>query len=422
MDRLLTFLVSIFEWIALLSFPLILLGYHYRRYINSVIILSGIMSLVSILLHASVKNLSILIILQMIILLFFVRFLFRANIIETFVISSVGYGFYILIQSVVVEITIPMLGHKYYQLFESINLKFTLQILTFIFVALLCYFMQRYNYQLDELRIQIKAKSIQKKYKLIMMINSMLTFLIVSLIIFIVLAEEMTYKYVLSLVIIVVLFIILSIFIVIHTQIQQKRLIEAKKYYLDQEEQVATIVENLKKNYQGHFQAIIKLNERESSSLSKEYVEKHHLHQGICPSLLQSNLRTGLEGLDELLYSFLINKRKLGRLLGVTINVTSDIQCEIHTTLQHVRNLSLIIDDLIMIYYQAPAYSTKTIHFHVEAKPHETLYVISGDIEIEEKKHPNLKLFDALFQFKQHDSIVDSELKPVRLSIRCPLT
>ncbi|WP_025027087.1 hypothetical protein [Caldalkalibacillus mannanilyticus] len=417
-----TLIVSIFEWIALLSFPLVLLGYHYRRYIRPVFIIAFSMSLFSELLRLTPMHVALIIAIQIIVLLVLVKVLYRAKNLETVVVTSIGYGFYIFIQMLFIEIVAQTFQYKYLQFFTTIHIKTVTQVLTFLFVALLSWLIYYQKYQLDELRYHITRSTMNKKYRDVLVLNSFLTFIFIVFIFFTMLAEEFAYKYTFILMIIIIMFFILAIFIILHTQFQMKRLIEAKKFYLDQEEQVATIVENLKKNYQGHFQAIIKLNERESSSLSKEYVEKHHLHQGICPSLLQSNLRTGLEGLDELLYSFLINKRKLGRLLGVTINVTSDIQCEIHTTLQHVRNLSLIIDDLILIYYQAPAYSTKTIHFHVEAKPHETLYVISGDIEIEEKKHPNLKLFDALFQFKQHDSIVDSELKPVRISIRCPLT
>jgi mevalonate kinase len=203
----------------------------------------------------------------------------------------------------------------------------------------------------------------------------------------------------------------------LHTQFQQKRIIEAKKFYLDQEQQTSTIVEKLKKDYERHFQSILKLYERGSGPLIKEYVEFHKLHKDTVPLLGQTNLRDDLEKLDELLYAFLINKRKLATLMGISITVSSNITWNSPSTLQQIRYLSIIIDDLIFLLYESPNSFKKDISFNVISTEKEKRFEISTLLVLDEKQNKHSKLVDALIQFKHNDAQVEFELNPIRLSI-----
>lgn len=51
MEYLITFLASAVEWLALLSFPILLLGYSYKKYLKYIVLLAGTMSLFSMALH-----------------------------------------------------------------------------------------------------------------------------------------------------------------------------------------------------------------------------------------------------------------------------------------------------------------------------------------------------------------------------------
>lgn len=140
------------------------------------------------------------------------------------------------------------------------------------------YLLKRYQYHLTDFRHFLKTHNQNHQFRAIVIINSLLTFLFICLSVFAMLTEQMNSKFSFVLYCVIILFIILSIYLILHTQFQVKHIIEAKKFYLDQEEQTAIIVEKLKTDYEDHFHAILKLCERESSTLLiKEYLENNRL-------------------------------------------------------------------------------------------------------------------------------------------------
>lgn len=419
MYYILTFLISLFEWIALLLFPIVLLGYYYKKYLGPIILLGMTMSILSLILHITTLHVSIIIAFQIITLLLLIRFTLRMNNLETFVVTSIGYGFYIFTQMIFIEIAAQSYGYQYLQFFTSIDIKTTIQVLTFVFVFLLCVIIQHFKYQLNELRYNLVNPYLNKKYRNILVSNSLLTFVFVCFIFFTMLAEEFSYKYMFILIILVILFIILASYLVLHTKFQTKRLIETKKFYLDQEQHIGMIVANLKKDYESHFQAISKLSEKENPQLVKEYIQKYQLSMKEPMWKPQTNLRSDLEQVDELVYTFLINKRKLANLLGVTINVTTNITADVPVTLRQIRNLSMAMDDLIFTLYKTPANIDKTIDFEVRTVGTEIQFLINSNINLDDPENSNLTLLDAILQFKKDNAVVHSNLKPVQLSITC---
>mgnify|MGYP001161939212 CR=1 FL=1 len=422
MDYLFTLVISLFEWIALLTFPVVFLGYPYRIYIKPILFLSVIMSVVSLLLRFTPLSTVFVIAVQILLLLCLVKWLYKVNSLETIVISSMGYGFYSFIQLLITEVVKSISTVNYFKiLFSFSNLPFLLRTITFLFVMAISYLLKRYQYHLTDFRHFLKTHNQNHQFRAIVIINSLLTFLFICLSVFAMLTEQMNSKFSFVLYCVIILFIILSIYLILHTQFQVKHIIEAKKFYLDQEEQTAIIVEKLKTDYEDHFHAILKLCERESSTLLiKEYLENNRLLRKKAASwLVESDFRAGLENLDELLYAFLVNKRKLAELLEVAIVATAEIQGNVAATLRQVRYLSMIMDDLILALYQSPSSVEKKIYFHVHIGTQDITYLISSQLVLD-RLQTNLKLFDALQHFKQDQAEVETELKPVRLSIRCP--
>lgn len=423
MEHAITFLISIMEWIALLTFPIILLGYSYRKYFFRIIGMASILSLLSLLLHYITIPVPLIVGLQITIILFLVKLSLKANFLEALFNTSIGYGFYVLTQLIFIEIMSLLFKISYFQFFFTLNIKTTLQVITFTFVLTLCYMIYHFKFHLEELRNYIRfPATANKKYKKIIIINSILPLILICLATFTMLAEELSYKYVLILAIIIIIFVILIIFTILHHQFQAKRLIEAKKFYLDQEQQVATIVDIMKETYGNHFQAIFKLAEHQTPELINKYVETNQLRNTKFIQQGKSTLRADLINLDELLFAFLVNKRKLAQLLGVTIKVSSKCKREITTTLQQIRYLSSIIDEIILILYQKPAGVDKTMKFEIESTDEELLFKISCPLFLSEKENDTFKLFDGLMQFKKLNATIHSELKPLLLLIRCPLT
>jgi len=422
MNHLLTVIVSSFEWVALLSFPIVLLGYSYRSYLGRIIGIALTMSILAMLLRLTPLGIAYIMAAQMIVLYLLIKSIMKMNYLEALVNTSIGYGFYVFIQLILLAFFVQTLGYEYFQFFSLIDIKTTLQLISFSTITLFTWFIQYSAYQLEELRTQISSSSINKKYRNILIGNSVLMLGFICLAVYTILIEEFTHKYTFMLLTFIILFTILSIFLILHTQFQRKHLIDAKKFYLDQEQQVASIVGKLQKDYESHFQAILKLCNRGSLQLTKEYVEKHKLHKEI--STKKNHQQNPLElhdEMDELLYAFLINKRNLASLLGVSLQVTTQIERYVPTTLLQVRYLSMIMDDLIFLLYQASADINKSIKISYSTNQKESVLEISTELYIDEKKNSDLKLFDALVQFKQLNAQICSNLKPLQLKIVCSL-
>lgn len=420
MDYLFTILASILEWIPLLSFTIILLGYHFKRYVMPIIVLSTMISFISFLLRLTSLHVVLIIFIQMILLFFLIRWLFRVNSLESLVISSIGYGFYMFIQLLVVEIIITLSTNSYFDVFFSIS--FIVQIITTTIVTFTCFILYKKKYHLAEFRHHLRTEDLNKKIKTIIITNSLLTFVFICLAVFAILADEVTFKYSIVLFCIMVLFAILAIHLILHTQFQMKHLIEAQKFYLDQEQQVATIVEKLNKNYASHYKAILKLSERNSHQLIKEYIEEHKLHKSPSSWLIHENVRTELSQVDELTYAFLVNKRKLARLFDVKLTVSSEINFDVSVTLRQIRYLSMIIDDLIFTQYLTSGNNNKWIHFHLQTSEDEMRFEISSNLEFNDQLNSSLNLFDALLKYKQDNAVVQSDLKPFTCTISCKIT
>ncbi len=420
MNHIYTILASIAEWIPLLSFTIILLGYHYRRYVKSIILLSILISILSFVLRLTPIPIVITIFIQMVLLFFLIRSLFGVSSLESLVLLSIGYGFYTLIQLLIIEIIITLSTITYDDFFSFHT--YIVQLLTIVLVSLTCFVLYRKKYHLVEFRHYLRSGDLNKKFKAIIMTNSLLTFVFICLAAFAMLAENLAYKYSIVLFCIMVLFVILAIHIILHTQFQMKHLIEAKKFYLDQEQQVATIVEKLNKNNESHFKAILKLSERNSHPLIKDYIEKYTLHKSTPSWMPLENVSFELRQVDELTYAFLINKRKLARLFNVKLTVSSDIHFNTAVTLRHIRYLSMIIDDLIFTQYLSNHTTDKWIHFSLHTTESEMRFDISSNLEFHEQLNTNLNLFDALLTFKQDNAVIQSDLKPFKCSIRCVIT
>ncbi|MEK3889895.1 hypothetical protein [Bacillus sp. FSL K6-3431] len=419
MNGIITFFMSIFEWTSLLIFPIVLLGYPFRRYFKSIMIISVIIGLFSYVLHMTSLHILVIIAFQMVTLLLLIKWLFRAKKLEALVITSMGYGFYIFIQMLLLEIIARLFEFEHFQLFFTFNAKTMIQIVGFTFIFTISLAIYYSKYQLDELRHYIIAPSVNKKYQTIIILISFLTFIFSWLIIFSMVVVDSTSKNMLILSIMVFSFIILSFYLILHTQFQRKRIVEARKFFLDQDQQASLLMEKLKKDESTHFQVIVKLAERQAPQLIKEYIKANQLDEGPAQINVQADLTPSI---DELLYAFLINKRKLASLFGISIQVSKQIEYDAPTALQQIRCLSIIIDDLIYMLYESSVTVDKTIYFHIEAMNNEGIsYTISCSLYIKEQTHTNLQLFDALVQFKQLGAVIQSEWQPVHLTIRTPI-
>lgn len=422
MENLFDFLISIIEWTSFLIFPLVLLGYFIRKNILSIVMIATIMSLISLFLRYTELHPAVIVVIQIIVIVFLIRLMIRLNYLESLVLTSIGYGFFMFLQMVIVQLISYTFGYHFEQFFFVFNIKILIQIVSSIIIFLLSYCIYHFKYQLDELRHHIKAPYINRKYKNLLIINFLLTTIFINLNITVLLIENFTLKYTVSLLIMVMLFLILFIYFILHLQFQNKRIIEAKKFYLDQEQQISTFVDRVIKNYAGHFQAILKIGEKDSSQLIKEYVQKHQLYKSPSPWVMDPSLRLQIEQVDELLYAFLINKQKLASLLGITIVVSAELNRRNPTTLQQIRSLSVIMDDLIFSLFQNSSSEEKKICFHICLTEDEIQFSISSNLNIDEKQRTSLKLFDAFLQFEKSNAIVQSKFSPFELLIRCPVT
>ncbi|WP_141432627.1 hypothetical protein [Bacillus sp. 03113] len=419
MDEWLTLIISIIEWIALISFPIIMLGYIYNKYIRKIVLIAVCMGIISFGLHLVALPLYVIITIQMLILFYSIKLLLRMNNLESLVISSMGYGFYILVQLIILEFVRSVSMYDYFQLLH-LNIKYMIQVTSIVLVGGICLLLSIKHFHLELFRHQLRIQNMNNKIKAIIVANTVLIFTFICLAAFEMQIEHVNNKYTLVLICIVTLFIILAIFILLHSQLQMKEVIEAKKYYLDQEQQVATVVEKLKEEYGIHFKAILRLCNVDSIELCREYVEKHQLNSS---KIMTSNDNLkNLDQIDELLYAVLLNKRKLSNLLGVKISISSQMEIAVTTTLWQNRYISSILDDIIFSLYHHPRMEEKVINVLIQAEENEIAFHITSNLRLSENEYSNLKILDFLLKFKENKAIVQADFEPVRLSIKCPIS
>lgn len=412
-------IMSIFEWIILGSFPLILLGYHFRQYFNRVIGIATLMSLFSLLLHSTTIHLSITIALQIILFFLFIKKWLHKNMIETVVISTIGYGFYILVQFLLIEITIVLSTYSYFEVILPTHIiSLVVQAITVVIGASTCYLLHSNHYHLNELRDQITAQQIPEKIKVIIYASSVLTFVFISLAAFVMLAENLAFKNALILLCIIVLMLILSFYHLLYTQFQTKRLIEAKKFYLDQDQQFISMVEKIKEDSQNHFKALLKLSDKGATELIRSYIEKEKLTTEFTPNMLSTNgFSHSGEPLDELMYAFLINKRKLARVFDIQMVISSDVASDIPITFQQIKNLNKMINYLIFSLYQWNNGVEKTIDFGVITRTNRIEFHIASPLQINGQKGTDLHLINSLNEFNKDNMSISSKLNPFNIVI-----
>ncbi|MFK4998887.1 hypothetical protein ACI2OX_21115 [Bacillus sp. N9] len=231
MNQMITLFMSIFEWTALLIFPIVLLGYHVRKYMKSIFLIAGMMSVLSIGMRLMSLPISAVILIQMIVVFLLVMWLFRANKLETLAVTSMGYGFYVFTQMIFLEILVRFLKLDYFEIIFKINGMTFLQIVNFLFVFALSFVINYSKYHLDELRYYLKIPNAHKQYKMIIMFISILTYIFTCLIIFMMFAEDSGQKQIAILFIIVTIFVTLSFYLILHIQFQKKRIIETKQFF-----------------------------------------------------------------------------------------------------------------------------------------------------------------------------------------------
>jgi len=418
MSYIITFLVSLIEWAGLISFPLILLGYKYNYYIKNIIIQSACMSLISILLHLTSMPVPVIVGLQIIILIFLFKVGLKTKNLEAIALTSIGYGFYLFLQLLVIELLTSFLQGSYLRLYQMSNFAVFVPMITISILLISCFVLYKNKLQISELRYQLRSDHIEKKTKRIIQVLFGMTYIFIVLGATVLMADQQV-KYSFVLLSIVVLFAMMLCYLIFHSQLQKEQLLLAKKYYLDQEQQVAAFVEKLEQDYAMHFRTIDKLNNAGSSEIIKEYIKIHEL-QKMNVLWKSKNLRKGIEGLDPLLYSFLVNKRKLADLLGVELNVNSCISSEGFASLGQIRNLSLIIDDLLLTLYGVKRNEKKIISIELDISDKKLVYKIEANLTIDPNKM-ELGLFDALIKLRQDKATVDIELHPVNILVKIPI-
>ncbi|PKG21726.1 hypothetical protein [Niallia nealsonii] len=418
MSYIITFLVSLIEWAGLISFPLILLGYKYNYYIKNIIIQSACMSFISILLHLTSMSVPVIVGLQIIILIFLFKIGLKTKNLEAIALTSIGYGFYLFLQLLVIELLTSFLQGSYLKLYQMSNFTVFVPMITISILLISCFVLYKNKLQISELRYQLKADHIEKKTKRIIQILFAMTYIFIVLGATVLMADKQV-KYSFILLSIVVLFAMMLCYLIFHSQLQKEQLLFAKKYYLDQEQQVAAFVEKLKQNYVMHFRTIEKLNHAGSSDIIADYIDTHELQQ-MNMIWKNKNLRKGIEALDPLLYSFLVNKRKLADLLGVEMNVNSHISSEEFASLGQIRNISLIIDDLMLTLYDMKQNEKKLISIELDISDTKFIYKIEANLTID-PNNMELGLFDALIKLRQNRATVDMELDPVNILVKIPI-
>ncbi|MFS0615897.1 hypothetical protein [Lederbergia ruris] len=420
MNIIITLILSFFEWVCLFLFPIMILGYSWKRHYKAIISSAGIMSVLSLSLHHSSISITYIIILQIISAFLLVRWLLANKILEAFVITSIGYGFYIFIQMIFMEILVRAFQLDHFIFFFIFFNKTTIQLLTILFLFVISMIVRFSTYQLNEVRFIIKGPRMNKKYRILITLIAISTVAFIYLTAYTLLSEESPNKQLVILLVMVLGFIILSFYLFLHIQFQKQQILEAKQLFLDQEQQIIDRVENLKEESIQHFQAILKLTERQAYDLIPDYIEANHLDKA--PSKLSFVDQNLPPQLDELLYIFLINKRKLGQLFGVSIEVSGEVHQEVSISLQQIVCISRVMDDFIYMLFQASEEQDKTIHFHIDMREEESIaFTITSPFHIEEKVDESISYYDALIQLKHLGAVIQSDFQPINLSIRSPI-
>ncbi|MBO0996038.1 hypothetical protein [Bacillus sp. SD088] len=420
MDIIITLVLSFFEWVCLFLFPITILGYSFEKKYKAISFMAGIMSVVSLLLHYSSLLIPYIIILQIISAFLLVRWVLANKMLEAFVITSIGYGFYIFIQMIIMEVLVRAFALDYFYFFFVFYNKTKIQLVTILILMLISTVVRFSTYQLNEVRFIIRGPRMNKKYRILISLISISTVAFICLTACTLLSEAAPYKQLLILFVMVLGFIILSFYLFLHIQFQKQQILEAKQLFLDQEQQIIDRVEHLKEEGTQHFQAVLKLAERQAYDLIPDYIESNQLDKA--PSKISSVYQQLTPQLDELLYIFLINKRKLGQLFGVSIKVSGEVYQEVAISLQQIVCISRMMDDFIYIMFQASEEQDKTIHFHIDMREEDSIsFTIKSPFHIEEKMDKNLSYYDELLQLKQLGAVIQSDFQPINLSIRSPI-
>lgn len=424
MNWLLTFIISIFEWFALITFPIVLLGYYYRKYFRSVVIISILMSLISFFLHALTHlPVAVIVTLQIVILSLVIKTLLKFNLLESLTITSIGYGFYVFFQMIFIELAVQLSSLEHLQFYHLANIKYTTQIITFLIVYLFCYVLHYYKIHLNEIRMQLKTPFFKNQYKVHLTINFILMVIFLYLNCYFMLLDNSEHKFAFLLIIFIVLVMNLLSYLFLHMKFQNVRIIESKKILFDQEQQVAKLLERVQENYENHFNAILKLYEKKSYDSIKEYITHHLLAKNKTFKNIDTFSYSHLANEDEILFTFLINKQKLAGLLGIKIDVHPESHVTKLLSLQHIRYLNIIFDNLIILFYKTATKEEKIILFKITSDQEYFTIEISSDVSFNEEQIPNLKIFDALLQFKNHQSnIIKNEFAPLNITIVCPFS
>ena len=420
MDIIITLVLSFFEWLCLFLFPIMILGYSFKGSYKAMALIAGMMSIFSLLLHHSPLLIPYIIILQILSALLLVRCFFANKMLEAFVITSIGYGFYIFIQMIIIEFLVRAFSWRYFNFLSDIFNKTSTQLMTIIFLIFTCLLVKQSTYQLNEVRSMIKGPRMNKKHRILISLISVSTVAFICSTAYILLSEDTAYKELSILLVMVIGFITLTFYLFLHIQFQKQQILEAKTLFLDQEKQIIDQIGYLREEENRHFQAVAKLIEREAYELIPDYIKTNQLDASLSKIPIMSSLTSQL---DELLHVFLTNKSKLGQFFGVSIkvSVSGEGHQETSISLQQIVCISKLMDDCIFMLFQAPDVQEKTIYFHIEVTEESIEYTISSPFYIKEKVHENLKSYDALLHLKHLGASIQSDFQPIHLSIRSPI-
>ncbi|WP_416147417.1 hypothetical protein ACM26V_14425 [Salipaludibacillus sp. HK11] len=409
--------MSLLEWVVLLAFPLMLLGYQFRQYLNRIFWIALAMSAISTLLHFTPMHLTIIIAAQIAIFVLFIKAFLRRKLLEVFVIATMGYGFYVLIQVLLIEIIMNLSSFSYFDVIFSTNaITPILQGMTVIIGVSICSLLKWKNYHLSELRMHITASQISSKIKTMIISSAMLTFIFICISSFVMLADDMAFKQLMIILSIIVFMLILSFYHVLYIQFQMRSLIEAKKYYLDQDQQFSQMIENIKRESENHFQVISKLSENGSTEFIKSYIEKEKLDRGtVSIKSPQNNIYQYGQPLDELMFAFLVNKRKLARLFNIQMRFSSNIQETIPVTFKQIKSLNTVINDLITLHSQSHEVTEKRINFEVITNNQGIEFHIDSDLNLNKHQDINLNLLNSLNEIDNEMTLTLSQLEPFKV-------
>ncbi|QKS70593.1 hypothetical protein FLK61_27990 [Paenalkalicoccus suaedae] len=414
----LSYIMSIFEWSALLLFPLILLGYMNANRFKKTIIIAVIMSTISLLLHTTSLSLGMIVSIQMILFILFIFIIFQTNIMELFVISSIGYGFYILIQLVFIESFTILSSYEYFEiLLSSSYLSIGIQLMTVAICGSLGFFIWKNKYFLAELREHLHSKHIPTKIKVMIFSSSLLTFGFIVLAAVAMLSQDITFKSTLVLLSIVILVLVMSFYHILYTQFQVRRLIEAKKFYLDQDEQSVNMMERLENDASSHFQAIWKLSDVGSLESIRSYMKQANLPSPSTKHFFNTNQIDSSNGIDELMRALLINKRRMAKLFQIQIDIHIDLDHPMQMTFQQIKQLSTLLNDLLFVYYEKQTSEEKIITLTIHSNGEFMEFKVECPVDINPIHVENRNLINSISSFETGYSKIVATYQPFTSTI-----